>query len=149
METIIDTTNIEEAIQRESALEPGVYDIRFYLTEPVSREDIRSIRDYLNVNGVDTIGVTQIKSGADWAVSVKYRRPEPGESISFLPVAIIPLIGLGFVASLVGIGIFKMEDIANNIGKILLIGFGGATLLALAMRKPIESVASAYAGRKS
>lgn len=149
METIINTTNIEEAIQQESALEPGVYDIRFYLTEPVSKEDIGAIRDHLHVNGVDAINVTQMKSGAEWAVSVKYRKPEISESISFLPVAIVPLIAFGFVASLVGIGIFKMEDIANNIGKILLIGFGGATLLALAMRKPIESVASAYAGRKS
>lgn len=149
METIIDTPNIEEAIQQENALGPGVYDIRFYLAEPVTQEDIRLIRDHLHVNGVDAIDVTQIKSGADWAVSVKYRRPEVGDSISFLPMAIIPLIGFGFVASLVGIGIFKMEDIANNIGKILLIGFGGAILLALAMRKPIEHVATAYAGRKS
>lgn len=147
-QVIVDTTNIEQAIAEERSLKPGAYDIRFYLTEPVGDSDLQSIANHLLANGVDVIDVSQVKSDGLWTVSVKYRRPVATETISFLPLAVIPLIAFGFVAVLVGIGIFKIEDIMNNIGKILLITFGGLILFALAMRKPIEAATTAYVSRR-
>jgi len=139
-QAIMDTTNIEEAIAKERSLKPGAYDIRFYLTEPVGDNDLQSIANHLSANGVDVIDVSQLKTDGLWAVSVKYRKPAETEAIGFaLPLAVIPLIAFGFIAVLIGIGIFRIEQIMNNIGKILLITFGGLIVFAVAMRKPIET----------
>lgn len=147
-QAIIDTTDVGQATEEERSLGPGAYDVRFYLTEPVGNGDLQTIADHLAANGVDVIGVSQAKSGGLWAVSVKYHKPAQSEAIGALPLAIIPLIAFGFIVVLVGIGIFKIENIANNIGKILLITFGGLTLFAIAARKPLETAAAAYAGRR-
>jgi di/tricarboxylate transporter len=64
-------------------------------------------------------------------------------SIQYLPLAVIPLIGFALTAVLVGVGIFKLDSIANNIGKILLITLGGTIALAALLRKPIEKVSEA------
>ena len=143
-QAIMDTLNVEQAIEEERQLKPGVYDIRFYTTEPVGEGDLVSIVEHLSANGVDVVKVNQYKSSGLWVISVKYRKPAVSEAISALPIAVIPLIAFGFIAALIGIGIFRIEDITNNIGKILLITFGGLTLLAIAMRKPIEQVSAAY-----
>jgi len=148
MAAIMDTTNVEQAIEKERNLKPGSYDIRFYLSEPVGDNDLKTIVEHLSANGIDVVSVNQYKSSGLWVVSVKYHKPAESEAIGFLPLAVIPLVAFGFVAVLVGIGIFNMESITNNIGKILLITFGGVTLLAIAMRKPIETVASSYASRR-
>lgn len=148
MKTIVDTLEVSQAIEEESKLKPGIYDVRFYLTESVSNNDLVSIVEHLSANGIDVVKVSQYKSSGLWVVSVKYRKPAENDAISFLPAAVIPLVAFGFVAVLVGIGIFNMETIANNIGKILLITFGGLTIFALAMRKPIEAVGTAYVSRR-
>ncbi len=147
-QAIMDTANVEQAIKEESSLGPGTYDIRFYLADPVGGDELKSIASHLSAEGVDVISVSQKKVGGLWTLSVKYRKPAESEAISALPLAIIPLIAFGFIVVLVGIGIFKIDQITNNIGKILLVTFGGLTLFALAMRKPIETVATAYAGRR-
>lgn len=150
MEEILETTNIEEAAEEEKNLLPGSYEVRFYITEPVSSDDMKAMTEHLSENGVTGARISQIKTDGLWAVSVKYNKPDIADTdtISFLPVAVIPLIAFGFVAVLVGIGIFKIQDVANNIGKILLITFGGMTLFALALRKPIEQVSTAYVSRR-
>lgn len=148
MTAIIDTTNVEQAVEAERSLKPGAYDIRFYLTEQVGDDDLLSIVEHLSANGIDVVSVSQTKSGGLWVISVKYRKPAESDAIGFLPFAVIPLIAFGFVAVLVGVGIFRIEQIMNNIGKILLISLGGLTILALALRKPIETAATAYAGRR-
>jgi len=148
MEAIIDTTNVEQAIEEERTLSPGAYDIRFYLTEPVGDSDLVSIVEHLSANGVDVVKVNQYKSSGLWVVSVKYRKPAERAAIGALPIAVIPLIAFGFIAVLVGIGIFNLESIANNIGKILLITFGGLALVVLAGRRPLEQAATAYASRR-
>lgn len=145
---IIDTTDVGEAIEKEKTLEPGMYDIRFYLTEQVGKSDLVSIVEHLSSNGIDVVKVSQSKSSGLWVISVQYRKPAESEAIGFLPLAVIPLIAFGFIAVLIGIGIFRIEQIMNNIGKILLITFGGLTVFALAMRKPIEAVGTAYVTRR-
>ncbi len=147
-QAILDTTNIDEAIEEERSLQPGAYDIRFYLAEKVEENDLVSIVEHLSANGIDVIKVNQYKTSGLWVVSVEYRKPVESDAIGFLPLAVIPLIAFGFVVVLVGVGIFKMESVANNLGKLLLITFGGLTLFAFAMRKPIESVSAAYVARR-
>ncbi len=143
---IMDTLNVSEAIEYEKALPVGSYEIRFYLTEPISDRDKQSIKAHLAQNGIPS-QISQKKSNGLWYVAVQYRKPEPSAAIGFLPLAVIPLIAFGFVAVLVGIGIFKMQDITNNIGKILLIVFGGTIVLAALMRKSVEKGVEAYARR--
>ena len=140
--------SIEQAIAEERDLKPGAYAINFYLTEPVGDNDLQSIENHLRNSGVDVIGVSQARANGLWAVSVKYRKQAVTRAVGFLPLAIIPLVAFGFVAVLVGIGIFNIETLANNIGKLLLITLGGVALIGLAMRKPIESVATAYVARR-
>lgn len=135
---ISEGVDIDQMAAVENSQPPGLYDIRFYLTEPVSAGDKTLIVQDLRAAGVQLIGIDSRKSDGLWYVSVKYRRPEPpppGE-YAFLPLAVIPLIGFGLIATLVGIGIFKMEDITNNIVKILAIGGGIIIVTAALLRQP-------------
>ena len=144
MSTLVsEGTSIERAIAAEENASPGLYEIRFYLTEPISQGDIASMRESLLGHGVNLKGIRQRKSGGLWYVGVKYVKEPVPEGIAFLPVAIIPLIAFGFISVLVGIGIFKIEDIS----KLIILGGGFAVILVALLRKPIESAAAGYARR--
>ncbi len=130
--------DINQAVEEEKNLPPGTYDIRFYLNAPLTSEDIKAISQHLIENGVDVKKVYQNISQEIY-LGVQYQRHE-ATGISFLPLAVIPLIGFVLVAALVGLGIFKIGDITSAIGKLLLIALGGTALVALALRKPIEKV---------
>ena len=139
MENLVaDYVDINSAIAQEQALPPGNYEIRFYTTDPVSSQDIADTKTYLKSEGVDVRQVYQKKSNGLYYLGVKYVKHQPTENIAFLPLAVIPLIAFGFVSVLVGVGIFKLDTITNNIGKILLITFGGTIVLAALLRKPLE-----------
>jgi len=140
---ITETIDLNSATEQEKALAPGLYEARFYINNPVSSVDIRDARLYLKEQGVDVKSVYQKKVGGLWYVGVKYVIHPPSESISFLPVAVIPLIGFALVSVLVGVGIFKIESLTNNIGKILLITLGGTIVIAALLRKPIEHATAA------
>jgi hypothetical protein len=140
MSTLLtETTSIDLATQEERAAGPGLIEVRFYLTQPIDGASIQDIRSYLGQNGVDVRSVSQGKAGGLNYVSVIYNKPaiQP-ETISFLPVAVIPLIAFGFVSVLVGFGIWKIEDITSSVGKLALIIFGGTIVLVALLRKPIE-----------
>jgi hypothetical protein len=145
MPTLVgDYVDINSAIREEQALPPGLYEARFYLAEPVSSQDIADTRAYLKSEGVDVKKVYQRKTDGLYYLGVQYVRHPVGEAIAFLPLAVIPLIGFALVAALVGVGIFKLDTIANNIGKILLITFGGTIVLAALLRKPIEKAVERF-----
>jgi hypothetical protein len=146
-ELLMDTVNIDEAVKEEAALPSGSYEVRFYLSEPVTPADIQQIRDHLNANGVVVDRISQGKEKGLWYIAIDYTKPEPGKAIGFLPGAIIPLIAFGFISVLVGIGIFKIESVSNNIGKLLLIIVGGGIVLVALSRKSIEKGVDAYSKR--
>jgi len=146
---IADTLDVDKAIAEENQLPAGIYQIRFYTTQPVSQENLQDIFDHLYAHRVDVQAVGQKKTKGLWYVSVDYSRPEvSSETISALPVAIIPLIAFGMIMALVGIGIFKMEDLTGSIGKLLLIVFGGTIVIAAITRKPLEAAATRYIERR-
>ena len=147
MANFVDTLDIEKAIAEENSLPPGSYEIRFYTTEP-HQDNLQDIFDHLYSNGIEVISVEQRKTKGLWYISVKYIRPEVSNAIAFLPIAVIPLIAFGMVAVLVGIGIFKFEDLTGNIGKLLLIIFGGTIVIAALVRKPLEAAATRYIERR-
>lgn len=127
-------TDIQSAISAEKSLPAGNYEVRFYLSEPLKRQDISDAKEYLISQGVNSPKVYQGRSGDVWYLAVQYSRQAPGEGITALPVAIIPLIAMGMIVAIIGVGIFKLEEI----GKVLLIG-GGILIVSLALlRKPIE-----------
>jgi len=140
-ELIAETVDVKQAAADEAALPPGLYEIRFYLDSPVTPGDVKDTRDYLVSQGVDVKQVRQSKSNGLWYLAVKYRKHAPTESVAFLPMAVIPLIGFAFVGLLIGIGVFKIEELANNIGKLMLIGLSGAIVIVALMRKPLAEAA--------
>jgi hypothetical protein len=140
---VSDFVDISTALKEEQALSPGQYEIRFYISEPVSSRDIADARAYLKSEGVDVRNIYQQKSNGLYFLGVQYVKHPVSDSIAFLPLAVIPLIGFALTAVLVGVGIFKLDSIANNIGKILLITLGGTIALAALLRKPIEKVSEA------
>lgn len=142
---LIDTTDVNEAVSEEAALPPGDYEVRFYSPNPVSRDVEQDIFDHLYNSGVDVRGVYQRKTDGLWYIGVIYEKPAPYEAVAALPVAVIPLIAFGFIATLIGIGIFRVENIAKSLGQLALILLGGTIILVALLRKPIERVTEVYA----
>lgn len=145
---LAEMTDIQTAIAEEQAASPGLIEIRLYTPEPISKEVMQNIFDHLYYNGIDVRGVYQRKTKGLWYVGVRYRKPAPSEAIAALPLAIIPLIAFGFIMTLVGIGIFRLGDITKNLMPIILAGGGLILLTAVALRRPAEEAAKAYAARK-
>lgn len=143
---LAETTDVERAIAEEQSLPPGVYEVRFHIIAPISQEELNELHEHLLTQGVDVVGsIVQDVKGL-WYVSVKYRKHPPAENIAFAPL-LIPLIPTFLVAVLVGIGIFRLSDITQNLTKLLVVGgiIGITTLVIL--RRPAERVAEAYARR--
>lgn len=141
---LMESVKLEEAAAAEEAAPSGLLDIRFYTTEIPTREDAQRVFDLLWENGVDVKSVSTKQGTGLPYLSVVYNKPAVSEAVSALPLAIIPLIGLGLILSLVGIGIFKIEDITNNVAKILLILLGGTIVIVALSRKPLEAAATRY-----
>lgn len=135
MSTLIShNVDINSAIADEQSLPSGDYEVRFYILEPLTRQDVADARYYLRNQGVDVHRIYQGKEKGISYLGVKYTRHAAGDGISFLPIAIIPLIGFGMIAALIGIGLFKLEDL----GKVMLIG-GGLVIVTIALiRRPVE-----------
>jgi len=146
---LLETLDIDQAVEAETSAPPGLIEVRFYTTEALSREDAQNIFDHLLANGVDVKKVyIKSKPGLPF-LGVIYNKPAPEANIAFaLPLAVIPLIAFGMIAALIGIGVWKIEDITNNMVKILLVVFGGTILLAAIARKPLEAAATRYIERR-
>lgn len=129
--------NIESAAEAEASLAPGVYQIRFYLDEPASLEDVAEIRESLEIKGVEVSEVARgIEEGIPY-LAVTYNRQIPtGTGVALLPMTVIPLIGLVIIAGLIGIGIFKWEEVTTGLMKVLLVGGGICIVLFALARKP-------------
>jgi hypothetical protein len=120
---------VNEYAAQEEALGPGVYQIIFNITTPT---DVEAIKETLADHGIKTYKVDQRVTGDGYAVDVVYRKPDPGDGISFLPVAVIPLIGFVLASALVGITIFKIGDIAEGLMKLVLVAGGVAVVVMMA-----------------
>ena len=153
---LTDTTNIEQAIAAEKAAPAGLLEIRFWSPNPVGSERLQDIFDTLYNAGISVKSVYDQKSDGLWYVSVRYFKPaisqpigiEPVKMFGALPLAVIPLIAFSMIVALIGIGVYKIEEITNNIAKLLLIVFGATVVVAALMRKPIETAATRYVERK-
>ena len=145
---LVETVDIDTAIAEEQSAPPGLYEVRLYRPEPISEETKQDIFDSLYYQGVDIKGVYQKKTKGLWYVGIRYRKHAPTESIAFAWALLIPLIPTILVASLIGIGLFKIEEITRAIIPILL-AVGGFTVIALALiRKPLGVAAERYAERR-
>jgi len=143
----METVHVDEASKAEQEAPYGLIEVRFYTAEPLDREDAQAAFDHLAANGVDVRKVYIHNQKGLPYLGVVYNRQPPVEGISALPLAIIPLIAFGMITVLVGIGIFQLETITNNIGKLLLIVFGGTIVVVAIARKPLEAAATRYVAR--
>ena len=143
MATLVsDTVDVESAIAAEQVAPHGLIEVRFYTTSASPPSQAQVVFDKLWSNGIDVRKVSIVQRGGLPYLSVIYNRPAPVQGrISVLPLAIIPLVAFGMIAGLVGIGIFKISDLTSNIAKLMLIAFGGTILLAVVLRKPLETAA--------
>lgn len=141
---VIETVDIDKATKTEQEAPPGLLEIRFYTVTPLDDEDAKNVYDYLLSTGADVRRV-YVHSGSGLPyLGVVYNKLPPTEGIAFLPLAVVPLVAFGLTTALVGIGIFKLEDITRSLTKLLLITFGGFIALALITRKPMEAASRKY-----
>jgi hypothetical protein len=141
---LLETTDTAEAAAFEQSLPPGLYEIRLNLASPISQDDLNELHEYFLNSGVDVKGLMHFGPKGLWQVRVKYEKHPPSEHVAQWQL-IIPLIPVIVVAVLVGIGIFKLEYIANAIMPILIVA-GVVTIVGLALtRKALEQAAPALA----
>jgi hypothetical protein len=132
-------TDVNSAVMAEEALSPGQYDIRFYLERPLTAPELNNLKQSLG-------GVADVYQGQEngrWYLSARITRHPISGGAKAQWQLIIPLVIPLLTIGLIGIGIFKLSDITNNIGKILLIGGGIAIVLVALLRKPIEHMTEA------
>lgn len=137
---IVKFTDINQASLVEDMLPSGIYDVKFYVTDFLSPIQLSDLKASLVNSGVDVKNVYQSFIDGMKYIGVDYQRTIYGQGISQLPIAIIGLIGTALIPILVGIGIFKIDSIANSVTKILLVGGGIAIVLAVVLKKPLEKV---------
>lgn len=121
---LLDTTNIQEAKDFEERLPVGSYEVRFYMTSPISQDQLNELHDYLLDKGLDVIGRLEQNNKGLWHVNVVYQRHEPGENIGVLPL-VFPAAAIGLVIPLaimvlVGIGIFRVGELAKSLTPLIL-----------------------------
>lgn len=145
---LAETTDIQVAAEEEQRLPPGVYEVRLSLLSPVSQEQLDDLHAYLLEQGVDIKGFLQQRVKGLYQIRIKYQKHAPSEAIAQWALALIPMIPTFLIASLVGIGIFRVESIMRNILPIVL-AVGGFTIITVAMiRKPLGVAVGKYAERK-
>jgi hypothetical protein len=128
--------NVEEAIEAEQSLPPGIYEVRIYTSEQPSVRDIEVIESRLASEGID---VRHVYIGGGF-IAVQYARHEVASGISFAWLAILPLIIPALTIGVISLGIFKIGDISENLGKLVLITGGVLIILVALLRKPAERV---------
>ncbi len=62
MALVVETVDISKATNEELKMPPGPIEVRFYLTEPISENDLQAIHDHLISAQVDVRDVYQTKS---------------------------------------------------------------------------------------
>lgn len=133
--------DLSTAINLENGLPPGIWEVRFYITRQLTAEEINYIKATLADEGVVVKSVSQGVSQGTNYLSITYERRTAAAGISFLPLAVIPLIGFALVAVLVGVGIFKIGDILTSATKLIAITGGIVLVAIIILRKPIEKFA--------
>jgi len=148
MSTLItETSDIQLATEQERALPPGLYEVRLHIIAPISQQELNDLHDYFLDHGVDVKGCLQQRLKGLYQVRIQYEKHPPTEGIAWVQ-ALLAIIPLAIIGSLVGIGIFKVEDLSKAIMPILLVS-GGIVIAALALiRKPVERVTEAYLSKR-
>lgn len=137
----MDMLTVDQATNVEAQNPPGGYTVRLWLDHEPTQDEVHDIFNYLDWNGIE---IHEVRSGVDGNapyIDINYVKTAPTPGISFLPLALIPLIGFGLVIGLIGIGIFKWHSIVNETVKLVLVVGGVGIALAILLRKPIEKVA--------
>ena len=131
---LMETTEIDKARAFEETPKPGTYEARFSLARPLTQAELDELHQALLDSGVEVKDVlTQQVKGLD-QISVKYMIRHHTEGISQAAL-LIPVIPTIIVAVLIGIALFKVQDII-----VLVLVVGGILVTAVfLLRKAAEN----------
>jgi hypothetical protein len=132
--------DIETALETENNLQPGSYEVRFYLINPLTPKQVDEVKTSLIASGNDIKKVYQGKENNMNFLGVKFVKHAPQPGIGQWQI-IIPLVA---VAGLIGIGIFKIQEITNAVVEVALIVGGIAILFTLVNKKAIENASAPF-----
>ncbi len=147
MATLLAELNtIEEAAKFELALPPGIYEYRLTVMKILSVEELNNLQADLTSKGYQLVSPISATERLPSEISIKYVKTEHFEGIGQWQIALIGIIPTAIIAALIGIGVFKIEDLTKNLMPIILISLGAIVAIAALLRKPAEKVAVAYLG---
>lgn len=132
---LIETTDIQQAMEAERQASPGLLEARLNLLSPIPQEELNTFHTYLLDSGVDVRGCLQQRIKGLWQISVKYQKHAPSEHVAQFQL-LIPLIPIALISILVGIALFKIQQIIALVGVVLV----GTILLALVLPKVLKSL---------
>ena len=133
MATLVgEAVDVGQAAQIESSLPPGTYEARLSLTSPLSQEELDMVHQQLLDAGVDIQGFVQQRVRGLWQLSIKYRIHPVTQTISQAAL-LIPMIPTVVIAVLVGIALFKIQELT-----ILLVVAGAVVIVGGLVYRSIQ-----------
>jgi len=143
----METTDIQAAIAEEQTLPPGLYEVRLSLISPISQQQLDDLHAHFLECGIDIQGCLQQRVKGLYEIRIKYKKHAPSGAIAQWQL-LIPVIPVFLIATLVGIGIFRIEEVGKAILPILL-AVGGFVVITVAMiRKPLAEAGVKYVERR-
>jgi len=121
---LAETTWVEDAVAYEASLEPGTYQLRFHLTNPLDAYDLLSLTQALYAFADIRAKVAQIfQIGVSWQIIITYRKPP--DIIDF----VVDYVGYG---NIVGVGFYAVSAALTSWAKVAIGAgiLGGIVLLA-------------------
>jgi hypothetical protein len=129
-----ETARIEKAAEIERSLPPGKYEIRLYLIKELSQERLDELQQIISSNA-DLLAPIEETVEIPSVVSIKFRKHAPSPAIAQWS-AIIPLLPAFLIAVLIGIGIFRIEEIVRALIPLVLLTGGLFVAVALVQKMP-------------
>ena len=142
------TTDITEATILEQNAPPGMVEVRLYVDHTPSQTELRQVMTRLEQNSIDVRDIRVSADSNGEFIGILYYKPM-SVGISVLPwLAIIPLISTLATLGLIAFGIVRIEDLATNLGKFVLVVGGITIILAALLRDQLGSAANKYIEKK-
>lgn len=136
--SLLETYDLNEAIEFERSLGAGTYAVSFQTDIPLSGETMDEIADTLTGYNISWQEVSQTGTTPN-TVTIKYTRTD-NEGVGFAWAAVLPLIVPLATIGAVIFGIIKIEDISKSLVPLILILGGVGIILGYIFKEPAGEV---------